>query len=320
MGNYRIVFAGTPDFAAAHLTALLDAGHDVVAVFTQPDRPAGRGKKLQASPVKRVAQSRGLPIRQPESLRSEEQQAQLAEFRPELLIVVAYGLILPPKVLDIPSRACINVHASLLPRWRGAAPIERALLAGDQVTGVTIMLMDEGLDTGDMLYRVEVAIDESDTREDLAEKLVGAGCQALLHSLENFETLLPKAEKQRETDANYAEKLHKSESLINWNQPAVQVNRQIRAGIGRVPAFTLLAGDRIRILRARPQAVQPVQPPGTIVACTSDSFVVACEDSTLLVDRVQLPGKSPVAVRDILNSRPDLFAPGQGFSGDSIVR
>lgn len=194
MSELRLCFAGTPDFSAAHLSALIAAGHTIDAVYTQPDRPSGRGKKLQPSPVKAVAMAAGLEIRQPASLKTVEAQQELAAIAPDLLVVVAYGLILPQAVLEIPKLGCINVHASLLPRWRGAAPIERALLAGDVVSGVTIMKMDAGLDTGDMLYKQQVAIDPEDDRISLTDKICEAGKLALLHTLSHFPELSSQAQ------------------------------------------------------------------------------------------------------------------------------
>ncbi|MDP6537196.1 MAG: methionyl-tRNA formyltransferase [Gammaproteobacteria bacterium] len=319
MGKFRICFAGTPEFASAHLSALYESQHEVVAVYTQPDRPAGRGKSLQPSPVKRVAETYSIPVYQPDSLRSAEQHSILAGLNPDVLVVVAYGLILPADILNIPRFGCINVHASLLPRWRGAAPIERALLSGDKKSGITIMQMDEGLDTGDMLYQIAVPIAASDTRIDLENSLCLAGQKALLYTLDNLQQLLKTAMKQDDTKSCYAEKLQKSESLIDWVASAETVNRTIRAGIGRAPAFTYLQGSRIRILRAAPSSDSFDQAPGTIVRVDKESFQVACSASSLLIYTVQLPGKNPVTVRDIFNSRPDSFAVGKTLSNfDSV--
>jgi len=220
MKKLRICFAGTPAFAAAQLQALLQAGHQVVAVYTQPDRPAGRGKKLQASPVKQVAQEHNLPVFQPSSLKPIEEAEALAALDIDLMIVVAYGLILPKTILEVPRLGCLNVHASLLPRWRGAAPIERALLAGDKVSGVTIMQMDEGLDTGAMLDRETVQIEASDNRIDLENKLQIAGQTALVRTLGDLEAYQSAAEAQNDEDSNYAAKLEKSEAFIDWRRSA----------------------------------------------------------------------------------------------------
>ena len=318
MPPLKIVFAGTPGFAAEHLAALISAGHNIAAVYTQPDRPSGRGKKLQPSPVKQVALEDNLTVMQPGSLRDIEAQQQLAAFAPDLMIVVAYGLILPQEVLDIPRLGCINVHASLLPRWRGAAPIERAILAGDKESGVTIMQMDAGLDTGPMLYKSSVAIEPADNREDLTDKLCTVGKSALLHTLENFTVLSEDAETQDDALSTYAAKIDKSESLIQWQQSAEEVDRVIRAGVGRVPAYSFLNGERIRLLQSRPKPSSDSGIPGTIIQISSDGLEVACQDSSLVVTRIQLPGKNPWTIRDLVNSGSTLVTPGAQFdSGGS---
>jgi methionyl-tRNA formyltransferase len=315
MSALKIVFAGTPVFAATHLAGLLDAGHDVAAVYTQPDRAAGRGKKLQASPVKQLAEQRGLPIFQPVSLKDAHAQAQLAALAPDLLIVVAYGLLLPQTVLDIPASGCINVHASLLPRWRGAAPIERAILAGDQETGVTIMQMDVGLDTGAMLYTLRTPINDSDDRVSLELRLARLGCEALLATLADFNNVRARAQIQDDTLSTYARKLDKSEALINWCSSAVDVNRTIRAGIGRHPAFSMLDNERVRFLRAVPLDQKHSAEPGTLLpSSNNDCLRIACLDSVLAVYDIQLPGKNAAPVRDILNARRDYFAVGKRFT------
>lgn len=314
MDKLRICFAGTPAFAAAHLQALLDAQHAVVAVYTQPDRRAGRGKKLQASPVKEVAIANALPVFQPASLKSTSEAEALAALDIDLLIVVAYGLILPKAILDTPKLGCLNVHASLLPRWRGAAPIERALLAGDKVTGVTIMQMDEGLDTGAMLDTESVQIEDSDTRLDLEEKLQIAGQTALLRVLDNLPRLQQAAKVQDDELSCYAAKLEKSEAFIDWTDSADRINRQIRAGIGRNPAFGILDEQRLRILEGLVSTEPVAGPAGRIVKSDRTSFSVSCGAGAIDVRRVQLPGKNSASVADISNSRPDLFAVGKTFA------
>lgn len=314
MQPLRICFAGTPAFAAAHLEVLLAGPHSVVAVYTQPDRPAGRGNKLQPSAVKQLALAHNVPVAQPISLKPAEQHAAFADLKPDLLVVVAYGLILPQAILDIPRYGCINVHASLLPRWRGAAPIERALLAGDTVTGVTIMQMDAGLDTGAMLTIESVTIADTDTREDLETKLAVAGRTALQRTLENLENLQKNAEKQDDSSSTYASKLDKSEALIHWAQPARVIDRQIRAGVGRTPAYCFLGDQRLRILSARAVDAQVTAAPGTILDANKTEFRVACKDSQLAVHTVQLPGKTAMGIGDVLNSRADLFHPGTVLS------
>ena len=323
MTPLKICFAGTPSFAAEHLAALIAAKHNIVAVYTQPDRPSGRGKKLQPNMVKQVALDNGLIIKQPKSLKLADAQQELAAFSPDLLIVVAYGLILPQEILDIPRLGCINVHASLLPRWRGAAPIERAILAGDKESGVTIMKMDAGLDTGPMLYKSKVTIAPSDGRESLTEKLSNAGTSALLHTLDNFTALSESAELQDDTLSTYAAKIDKSESLLQWQLPAEQLCRVVRAGVGRVPAYSFMGGERLRILEASPLEQCPLAadkdvPAGTILGIDSTGVEVSCSNSSLLVTRIQLAGKKPWSIRDLMNSGTTIVETGKRFdNGDS---
>ncbi|MDP2139683.1 MAG: methionyl-tRNA formyltransferase [Gammaproteobacteria bacterium] len=314
MHALKIVFAGTPPFAAQHLETLLNTSHEVIGVYTQPDRVAGRGKQLQQSAVKSVAIMHGLPVFQPASLRSPEEQQILAALNPDVMIVVAYGLLLPQEVLDIPKFGCINVHASLLPRWRGAAPIERALLAGDRETGVTIMQMDKGLDTGAMLYKLSVDISDIDDRQTLEDKLAAVGRVGLVHCLENLEAMRSNAQTQDDSLSTYARKLEKSESLIDWSQNASSVNRRIRGGIGRTPAYSFLQGERIRLLHAQPHTTPTNLSPGTIVQASKECLSIACLDSILDVTMLQMPGKNALHISEILNSRRELFAAGQRFT------
>jgi methionyl-tRNA formyltransferase len=318
MNKLRVCFAGTPEFAAAHLNALIaaqaESRFELVAVYTQPDRAAGRGKKLSPSPVKQSALDAGLPVFQPLSLRSEEARAELEALGCDVMIVVAYGLILPQSILDTPRLGCVNVHASLLPRWRGAAPIERALLAGDKATGVTIMQMDAGLDTGVMLDKTVVAIDPRETRVSLEEKLVAAGSRALVAAINSLEALQEKAEAQDDSQSTYAAKIDKAESLIEWALPASQIDLLVRACIGRTPAFTLLEGQRIRLLESAIDSTQSDAPAGTVTHVDKRGFSVVCgERSVLKVSRVQMPGKGEVSVGELLNGKPDAFAVGTSF-------
>tara|TARA_B110000881_G_scaffold216808_1_gene233068 strand:+ start:500 stop:1459 length:960 start_codon:yes stop_codon:yes gene_type:complete len=313
MKNLRICFAGTPAFAAAHLLALLKAGHHVVAVYTQPDRPAGRGKKLQASPVKKIALENMLPVFQPSSLRPLQETESLALLNCDLMVVVAYGLLLPKAILDVPRLGCLNVHASLLPRWRGAAPIERALLAGDKISGVTIMQMDEGLDTGAMLNKESVQISATDNRVNLEERLQIAGQAALIRTLGDLEKYQSEATVQNDEDSNYAAKLKKSEAFIDWRLSATEIDRQIRAGIGRNPAYTVLNDQRLRILKGTVSVETYNAKPGQIVESEKSHFTVSCGSGALDIQRVQLPGKSPATVKDISNSRPELFSRDVAF-------
>lgn len=314
MPSLRLVFAGTPAFAATHLQALLRTRHRVLAVYTQPDRPAGRGNQLVASPVKALAVAHDIPIFQPRTLKDAEAQQQLRQLHPDLLVVVAYGLLLPQAVLDIPVHGCINVHASLLPRWRGAAPIERALLAGDAETGVTIMRMDAGLDTGAMLYKTSVNIGPDDTRMSLEEKLAQLGVNALLHVLDNLADCLAHAEVQDSGLATYAAKLEKSEAQIDWTASATVIDRQIRAGIGRNPAYAILGDQRVRVLAASPLALNSGKPPGTITDIQEGCLLVACGNGSLRIRELQLPGKNPASVAALLNAYRQLLYPGNRFS------
>ncbi|MDX1491353.1 MAG: methionyl-tRNA formyltransferase [Pseudohongiellaceae bacterium] len=310
----KIVFAGTPSFAAEHLHALIEAKHNIIAVYSQPDRRAGRGKKLLASPVKQLALEHDIPVYQPQSLKDETEQETLAALQPDLMIVVAYGLILPQAVLDIPRLGCINVHASILPRWRGAAPIERALLAGDEYTGVTIMQMDRGLDTGDMLYKAQVPITQELDRQMLEEALAKSGREALLHTLAHIEELKAQAEKQDDSLSTYAAKLDKREALIDWNSDAQSIDRIVRCGIGRTPAYTYIDEDRVRIIEAKPVGERSHQANGVIISADKNSIRIACQDSVLQVTKLQMPGKNPVTAAEVLNARREQFAPGKRFT------
>lgn len=314
MQPLRLIFAGTPEFAASHLYALLASPHEVVAVYTQPDRPSGRGKQIVTGPVKSLALENHLPVLQPRSLRESSAQNELALFEADLMVVVAYGLILPAEVLDTPRLGCINVHASLLPRWRGAAPIEHAILAGDAESGITIMQMDVGLDTGKMLYKKPVAIAANDNRISLETKLTRTGTAALLHVLDNFSTLQNSAETQLDSLSCYAAKIAKQDALINWNRGAELISRQIRAGIGRNPAYSELQGQRIRVIEASVVPQQSRLAPGTIVDCSRTAIRVACVDDCLDLTILQLPGKTPVPVSALLNSHQQMFRTGNVFS------
>lgn len=318
MTALRIVFAGTPPFAAHVLEALLNSAHEIVGVYTQPDRPAGRGKQLQASAVKQVATANNIPVFQPVSLRAESEQQALALLGADLMVVVAYGLILPQAVLDTPRLGCINVHASLLPRWRGAAPIERALMAGDSLTGVTIMQMDKGLDTGAMLCKEEVEILEDDDRLSLELKLEVAGIKALLETLSNIDHFIANAQVQDHSASTYAAKLEKSEALVDWQLDAQAIHRQIRGGVGRNPAYSEYKGERIRLLKASVLPAQGKQIAGTIISADKEGLQVACGESVLNITLVQLPGKNPVSMREFMNARRDFFAAGSRFDASAV--
>ncbi|MCZ4060044.1 methionyl-tRNA formyltransferase [Pantoea sp. LMR881] len=305
----KIIFAGTPDFAARHLDALLASEHQVIGVFTQPDRPAGRGNKLTAGPVKVLAQAHDIPVFQPKSLRPEENQQLIAELQADVMVVVAYGLILPKAVLEMPRLGCINVHGSLLPRWRGAAPIQRALWAGDSETGVTIMQMDVGLDTGDMLYKLACPITPEDTSATLYDKLAQLGPQGMLDTLAQLASSLAQPEKQDEASANYAEKLSKEEARLNWQLSAVQLERCIRAFNPWPVSFFIIDGQPVKVWKATvlPHANKQ---PGEIIAADKSGIQIATADGVLNLLQIQPSGKKPMSAQDLLNSRREWFEPG----------
>lgn len=310
----RILFAGTPEFSARHLQALLTSQHQVVAVYTQPDRPAGRGKKLQASPVKQLAEAAGIPVEQPSSLKAGDAQQTLADYAADVMVVVAYGLILPQPVLDTPTLGCLNVHASLLPRWRGAAPIQRAIEAGDPLTGVTIMQMDAGLDTGAMLAKAECAITAETTSADLLDALAESGPVALLSVLENLQHYQSRATTQSDDLATYAQKIQKVEGLLDWNLPADELCRKVHAFNPFPVCYSLLAGERVKIWNARAlDAAGAAGSPGTIATADRQGIAVCCGAGQLLITQLQLPGGKPLSSEAMLNSRRDRFAVGQCF-------
>ncbi|WBE25829.1 methionyl-tRNA formyltransferase [Denitrificimonas caeni] len=307
--SLRIVFAGTPEFAAHHLQALLNSQHSVVAVYTQPDRPAGRGQKLTPSAVKQLATEHAIPVLQPVNLRSPEAQQELAEFNADLMVVVAYGLILPQAILDTPRLGCINSHASLLPRWRGAAPIQRAIEAGDQETGVTVMQMEAGLDTGPMLLKVSTPISASDTGGSLHDRLATLGPDAVLKAIEGLVDGSITPEKQLDGLATYAHKLNKQAALINWQRPAIELDCQIRAMHPWPVCHSTLAGETLKIHAA--ELAEGQGQPGEILSASPDGLVVACAEQALRLTHLQLPNGRALAFRDLLNGRQALFAPGQ---------
>lgn len=311
----RIVFAGTPEFAEQILRALLEhTPYTISAVFTQPDRPAGRGRQLLPSPVKRLALERGLPVYQPSSLRDPAAQAALAALEPELLVVAAYGLILPAAVLSIPRLGCINVHASILPRWRGAAPIERAIEAGDRETGVTIMQMDEGLDTGAMLLVHRCPIAVTDTGGSLREQLGMLGASALVEALAALLSGHSHARTQDESLATYATKLHRDESLIDWQADAQTLARRVRAFNPLNVCHTTVAGQVLRVWQASAETLTRGTP-GTVLQSSREGILVACGKDALRLQRLQLAGGKAMDVAALLNSRADWFQPGTVLGG-----
>lgn len=313
--SLRIVFAGTPEFAASHLQAILQQGvHEVIGVYSQPDRPAGRGQKLVASPVKQLALAHNIPVFQPLTLRDAAAQAELAELKPDLMVVVAYGLILPQAVLDMPRLGCINSHASLLPRWRGAAPIQRAIEAGDDVTGVTVMQMEAGLDTGPMLHKVSTPITAQDTGGSLHDRLAELGSAAVLEVLQQLAEGTVQAEKQDDSLANYAHKLSKAEAKLNWQQSATELDQQIRAFNPWPVSHSQLNGQVIKVHAAEPVLENNTSAaPGTILAAEREGLVVACGEGALRLTRIQLPNARAMSVADVLNSKQELFPVGAVF-------
>lgn len=308
--SLRIIFAGTPDFAARHLAALLAANYNVVGVFTQPDRPAGRGKKLMPSPVKILAEEHGLPVFQPVSLRPVDNQQLIADLNADIMVVVAYGLILPKAVLEMPRLGCINVHGSLLPRWRGAAPIQRSLWAGDNETGVTIMQMDVGLDTGDMLYKLACPITADDTSASLYDKLAELGPQGLIETLEQIANGKAKPEVQDESRVTYAEKLSKEEAQLDWSLSAAQLERCIRAFNPWPMSFFMMDEQPVKVWKASVIDTAANAEPGTILSADKQGIQVATAQGVLNIEELQPAGKKAMKAQDLLNSRKAFFAPG----------
>ncbi|CNI27195.1 methionyl-tRNA formyltransferase [Yersinia thracica] len=308
--SLRIIFAGTPDFAARHLGALLSSQHQIVAVFTQPDRPAGRGNKLTPSPVKVLAEQHNIPVFQPKSLRPEENQHLVADLNADIMVVVAYGLILPASVLAMPRLGCINVHGSLLPRWRGAAPIQRSLWAGDAKTGVTIMQMDIGLDTGDMLHKIECDIQPEDTSATLYDKLAQLGPQGLLVTLQQLAEGRAQPEVQDEAQVTYAEKLSKEEAKLDWSLSAVQLERCIRAFNPWPVSYFVVDEQPIKVWQAQVLATVDNVSPGTIIQADKHGIQIATADGVLNITQLQPAGKKAMSAADLLNSRREWFTPG----------
>ena len=291
----RLIFAGTPDFAAVALKALIAAGHEIVLVLTQPDRPAGRGLKLTPSAVKAVAVAHGLPIAQPTSLKDPAAHQQLRAVTAEVMVVAAYGLILPQAVLDIPTCGCLNIHASLLPRWRGAAPIQRAVLAGDTETGITIMQMDAGLDTGAMLAKRTLPIEALDTARTLHDKLAALGGTAIVEALQQ-QRLVPEA--QDNAQASYAAKLTKDEGVIDWTKPAAEIARAVRAYNPFPGAQTQWQGESLKFWMA--QAVDAVGEPGVVLSADKTGITVACGKGALRITELQRAGGKHLATAQFL--------------------
>jgi methionyl-tRNA formyltransferase len=303
MSSLSLVFGGTPEFAVPALEALLTAGHRIAAVYTQPDRPAGRGQKLAHSAVKECALRHGLHIEQPATLRSPEAAERLASFKPDAMIVVAYGLILPAAILAVPRLGCINIHGSLLPRWRGAAPIQRALLAGDAITGVSIMCMDTGLDTGPVLTMSETPIGPRETAAELHDRLATLGARALVEALPRYANGELKPTPQPATGATYASKLRKEEALLDWRQSAEELDRRVRAFNPWPVAETRWKERQLRIWEAAPVAIETHAVPGTVIAADASGIVVATGSGALVISRLQMAGRTAMRASDFLNAQ-----------------
>ncbi|MCJ2378502.1 methionyl-tRNA formyltransferase [Vibrio sp. ZSDZ34] len=305
--SLRIVFAGTPDFAARHLAALLSSEHEVVAVYTQPDRPAGRGKKLTASPVKNIALEHDIAVYQPENFKSDEAKQALADLDADIMVVVAYGLLLPQAVLDTPKLGCINVHGSILPRWRGAAPIQRSIWAGDADTGVTIMQMDIGLDTGDMLRIATLPIEATDTSATMYDKLADLGPKALVECLGDIANGNTVPVKQDDEKANYANKLSKDEARIDWNLEAEFIERCVRAFNPWPMSYFSVAENNIKVWQSRVDKQTCNAQPGTIIQADKSGIYIATGKDVLVLESIQVPGKKAMSVSDVLNSKASWF-------------
>ncbi|MEE9302302.1 MAG: methionyl-tRNA formyltransferase [Thiotrichaceae bacterium] len=301
MNGLRIIYAGTPDFAVPALQALVNSSHQVVAVYTQPDRPAGRGRKIRFGAVKQVAIEHNIPVEQPQSLKEESIQQALQNYQADIMVVAAYGLILPQAVLDIPTYGCLNIHGSLLPRWRGAAPIQRAIQAGDKETGITIMQMAAGLDTGDMLYQSVCSITARDTGQTIHDKLAIQGAEDLLMVLEQLTRRALKPQPQDDSKSSYAHKLSKADARIDWNQSAAEIDRMIRAFNPWPVAFTEYHGKPMKIWMSAIKEHQSAGEPGTVISESKEGIEVSTGQGTLLIQRLQMAGKKAMDVENFLN-------------------
>lgn len=298
----NIVFAGTPPFALPSLQALFHSRHQLMAVYTQPDRPAGRGQQVHASPVKSWAVDHQIPVHQPLNFKSQETRDALASLKPDILVVIAYGLILPTAVLTIPRYGSVNVHASLLPRWRGASPIQHAILKGDAKSGITLMQMDAGMDTGAMLSTIDCVIHPHDTAESLHDALSQLAPEPLLSLLDHIEAGTQQLTPQSDAEATYAPKIEKSHALINWTQSAIEIDRQIRAFNPWPIAFTYAGETLIRVHQATPSDRPSEGPPGTVMAITKEGLFVATNDQALRIDRLQFAGGKILSATDYVNA------------------
>ena len=309
----KIIFAGTPEFAAESLKALLQGPDEVIAVYTQPDRKAGRGQKLKPSPVKEVALAADIPVFQPLNFKEEQDRQVLADLNADLMVVAAYGLILPKAVLDTPRLGCINVHASILPRWRGAAPIHRALLAGDKETGITIMQMDVGLDTGDMLSKAFTDIEDTDTSASLHDKLAIQGGEILLSTIEQLKAGSISPEPQDDEQANYAHKLTKEEGKIDWAESANAIAQKVRGLFPWPSAYTFIDEQNIRIHQASVADKTSDASAGSVIGSDKTGIYVSTGNGVICLEKLQLPGKKAMTAEQVLNGNKELFAQGNSF-------
>jgi methionyl-tRNA formyltransferase len=298
----KIIYAGTPEFAVPALESLLHSEHQVIAVYTQPDRPAGRGRKLQQSPVKQCALAADLPVLQPRDFSAEEDLLQLQQLEADLMIVAAYGLLLPSAVLDAPRYGCINIHASLLPRWRGASPIQQAILAGDEISGVSLMKMDRGLDTGDVIQQRSLVIDPAWSSADLHDALAPLGAQLMLESLDNIESAMQLSQSQDESRVTYAPRLSKQQAQVDWSKPASVLLREIHAYNPWPVSFTFLEGDSIRLWNARSCVGVVGAQPGQVIKHDRDGIDVSCGDGVLQITELQFAGRNRCSAAQALNS------------------
>ncbi len=311
----RIIFAGTPEFAVPALQSLCDSNHQVVAVYTQPDRPAGRGQQVQMSPVKQLALQHDIPVYQPTSLKGDEEHTVLHELRPDLMVVAAYGLLLPQAVLDIPHIGCLNIHASLLPRWRGASPIQQAILHGDAQTGVTLMKMASALDAGDTIAMTAIDISSRWSASDLHDQLSTLGAELLINNLDDLPEKWAKALPQDESLVTYAAKLDKKQAEIDWSKSAIQLDREVRAYNPWPVSFTAADGAVLRVWQAKPLLETPTGLPGFVMKHSKSGVDVCCGEGVLRITELQFSGKRRCTAADALNGR-DLG--GQQLGSGSI--
>ena len=309
----KIIFAGTPSFAEIALEALIHSDHEIAAVYTQPDKPAGRGLKLTASPVKALASMYQLPLHQPRSLKDEYEQSQLASYKADVIVVAAYGLLLPPAVLSIPRFGCINIHPSLLPRWRGAAPIQRTIYAGDTKTGVSIMQMEAGLDTGPVLLQREYTLTPEETSQTLHDHLAKLGASALLETLDLLSQNKIQPQPQDNTLATYAQKLSKEEALIDWERPAHELEREIRAFNPWPVAYTSWQGNNVRIWKAKTIPMKTTVAPRTIVQVSREGIDIATGQDALRLLEIQMAGNKKISIQDFYNAHYHALKVGEKF-------